>query len=243
MERLHDGLQTSYSAAGPLKNNPPPAGTGSEEPFAGHDDSVAFGGANTPERQHWVRNQHFAVHDAMETIHVGTEISQALKLTGGLAAAPGLGTIVSGIYFGYEGLKDMSSAVRERDVIGGIESAGHLSLASEAVIDTARWATHSSAVRNALGPETSSFMASPGVKLLGQVFGVGHGLAEVAVGAKEVVDGKKAHSKKKIISGLLNMAIGGTVAALAFVPGVPGAIALAALFATKMFLTHRAGSD
>jgi hypothetical protein len=239
MDRLNDSGSIAFSGRMPaVEVSTHQAKTLADAPGVLTGDSISLSMGKEKDKHRRIRHDLFQVHDSMEAVHVGTEIGAAFQLTGKIAAAASLGTVAAGLYFGYEGIHDVRSAIAKKDLMAGIESAGHLSLASEAALSTAKWATQSSAVRQAIGTDATALINSPAASTLGKVFGVGHGLAEIAVGTKEVIDGRKAGDKKEIISGLLDMAIGGTVAALALVPGIPGAIALAALFAARMFMSH-----
>ncbi|MGV8120252.1 MAG: hypothetical protein AB2L14_10875 [Candidatus Xenobiia bacterium LiM19] len=180
-------------------------------------------------------------HDTMETLHVAAETSASFGLAGKLdwtGTASGAAGIISGVYFGITGAADLKKAIESKNVLAGVEAGGHLLLAGEASIEAAHLALQSSAVTNMIGPTAAGIIQSPVIEGLGTAFGVAHGAVESGVGIKEMYDGYKAHDKSHIITGLLDVASGASVAAIALGAGPVAGIALAATFAFQMLRVH-----
>lgn len=181
------------------------------------------------------------IHDSMDVMHVATETAASFGITGNLnsigTAAGGAG-LVSGLYFGVTGACDLKKAIESKNVMAGVEAGGHMLLAGEAAVDAAQLAVQSSAVTNMIGPTAAGIIQSPLFKGLGTAFGVAHGVVESGVGIKEIYDGYKAHDKSHIITGLLDIAAGASVAAITLGAGPVAGIALAATFAFQMLRVH-----
>lgn len=181
------------------------------------------------------------LHEGAEVVHVGSEILEAIEAGGVLAALGTLGSVASGVYFGIEGARDLKTAIKEKNLVEGIEASGHLSVAGEAAIGLATELTAVSSVSAALGPAVTAAINSPLVELLGTGMGVVHGAAEVIVGGKEIYDGIRDKNKIKMIKGALTTGLGVSVAAIALGGGVPMGIALAAIFTGKMVMKTKFG--
>jgi hypothetical protein len=198
-------------------------------------------------------NVESAVHDTMDAVHVSTEVagsfgisgnSGALKSSGfsGLVGKLGLltaaGTLVTGAYFGVTGARDLKKGIQEKNPTLAIEGGGHTLLAGEALIDTAQAATLSSTLRSMIGPAATAIIRSPIVRLAGTTLGVVHGAAETIVGAKEMYDGYKAKDRSHFITGLLDFAMGVSVAAIALGAGPVVGVGLAAACSIQLARLH-----
>ncbi len=202
-------------------------------------DTVELLGRHTHTRPERMRVSLDVLHEQMEAVHIAAEVAESFQVTGILAGIAGVGTVVTGLYFGCEGIKDMGTAVKDKDIPGTLESVAHLALGGEALLEAAHLATNTSCISGMLGPAGCSFLNSPAFSTMGSVFGYIHGGSEVILGGKEIYDGKKQGDKKRIISGALNMGIGASMLGLASGGGIPCGVVLAALFLTKMTLTKR----
>lgn len=200
-------------------------------------DIVEISSAPPEKRSSRMRINRDVLHEQMEAIHVGTDVAQAFQVCGIAAGMAGAGTIASGVYFGIEGLKDLRTAFRDKDLMGGMESVGHLALGGEVLLHSAHFATHTALVSNMVGPLGTSIVDSAAFIGMVKGFGLIHGGAEVVVGGKEVMEGAKQHDKKMMLSGALNVGIGASILAIAMGGGMVGGIALGALFLSKMILT------
>lgn len=182
-----------------------------------------------------------SAHDIMETLHVAAETSASFGLDGRLnltGTASGAAGIISGVYFGVKGVQDLKKAIEKKDALEGLEAGGHLLLAGEASIEAAHLALQSSALTNMIGPTAAAIIKSPVVEGLGTAFGVAHGTVEAGLGLKEMYDGVKAHNRSHIITGILDIVSGASVAAIALGAGPVAGVALAATFALQMLRVH-----
>ena len=187
------------------------------------------------------REKHEVGHEGMEAIHVGAEVLEALEVGGLLAVAGTVGSAASGIFFGIEGAHDLKLAVKEKDVMGGIEAGAHLAIAGEAGLGVTAELAETAAVSGILGHSVAAALSSPVLHVLGAGLGVAHGVGEVIVGTKDIIEGKKEHDKFKMLEGGLNAGLGVAVGAIALGGGAPMGIALAALFGAKMLLKTKHG--
>ncbi len=189
------------------------------------------------------------LHDAMDTVHVGTEMAGSFenigetaaslgKMAGPLEIIGGAGALVSGIYFGITGPGELKKAIETKDVARGIEAGGHMLLAGEAAIETAQIATHSSVLSSIIGPAAAGIINSPIMKFAGTALGVAHGAAETVVGLKEMYDGYKIKDRSHFITGLLDLAMGASMAAIALGAGPIVGLGLAAAFGIQMARLH-----
>lgn len=187
------------------------------------------------------REKHEVSHEGMEAIHVGAEVLETLEVGGLLAVAGTVGALASGVFFGIEGAHDLKKAVKEKDVIGGIEAGAHLAIAGEAGLGVTAELAETATVSGILGHSVAAALSSPIVQVLGASLGVAHGVGEVIVGAKEIIDGKKEHDKFRMLEGGLKAGLGIAVGAIALGGGAPMGIALATLFGAKMLLKTKHG--
>ncbi len=187
------------------------------------------------------REKHEVSHEGMEAIHVGAEVLEALEVGGLLAVAGTVGSLASGVFFGIEGAHDLKKAVKEKDVMGGIEAGAHLAVAGEAGLGVTAELAETAAVSGIIGHSVAAALSSPLLHVLGTSLGVAHGVGEVIVGAKDVIDGKKEHDKFKMLEGGLKAGLGVAVGAIALGGGAPMGIALAVLFGAKMLLKTKHG--
>jgi len=189
------------------------------------------------------------LHDAMDTVHVATEMAgsfeNAGKAAGGLGKMAGAaeilggaGALVSGIYFGVTGPGELREAIKKKDVARGIEAGGHMLLAGEAAVETAQLATQSSVLSSIIGPAAAGIINSPLMKLAGTAFGVAHGAAETLVGLKEMYDGYRTKDRTHFFTGLLDLAMGASMAAIALGAGPVVGLGLAAAFGIQMARLH-----
>ncbi len=182
-------------------------------------------------------SEYSVAHDSMDVLHTATETATSLGCAGKLdALGSGVSAagILSGLYFGVSGVRDLNKAIKDKNVTNGIEAGGHMLLGGEAAIDAARLAVQSSAITNMIGPVATGILQSPAMKMLGTAFGMAHGVVESGVGIKEIYDGYKAHDKSHIITGILDVAAGASVAAIAIGGGPIAGIALAVTFGLQM---------
>lgn len=189
------------------------------------------------------REKHEVGHEGMEAIHVGAEVLEALEVGGLLAVAGTVGAVTSGVFFGIEGAHDLKKAVKEKDVMGGIEAGAHLAVAGEAGLGVTAELAETAAASKLLGTSVCAALSSPLVQVLGTGLGVAHGVGEVIVGAKDIIEGKKEHDKFKMLEGGLKAALGVAVGAIALGGGAPAGIALASIFGLKMLMKTKHGKQ
>lgn len=169
-------------------------------------------------------NAHEAVmgaHDAsnlIETSEVaGTIISNAGYIAGG----------VVGAYFLPKGINNMTTAIKTKNTLEGIEAGGEIALGTAGMLNFGKFASHFA------GCSVQAAMNSPLVAGIASGLGVVHGVADIIVGGKQIYDGIKIKDKTKIFSGSFDVGIGISIGAIALGGGIPAAIGLGATFLGK----------
>lgn len=182
---------------------------------AGHGaNAVVHGGEAT---SHAVES---ATHGA-EALHGASHGASALY--GVTAAAAGIGAV---------GL--IANSVREfkegNKVAGTSSLAGGLGSAGEAVAGTLH-ATHAFGATGAAIAGVASTVAG--------VLGGVHGAIEIGRGAKEIYDGIKEHDKDKIVSGALQIGVGGALIGAVVTGGVLPAVAAVVMVGAKIAYNNK----
>ncbi|MDQ7824278.1 MAG: hypothetical protein RDV48_15865 [Candidatus Eremiobacteraeota bacterium] len=201
-------------------------------------DLAELSGAQEVKPEDRLREKHHALHDSMEAAHIAGEVFKAAGTGGILAAAAGAGSIASGIYFAIEGARDLREAREKKDLLAGIESAGHLMLSGEVAVDAARLAMQSGALQGIAGSAIAAAISSPLATAAGTALGVGHGAAEIITGGKEFLEGFRNKDVKKALAGGLTIGIGSSAAAVSLGGGLPACIALGTFFTVETVISH-----
>jgi len=182
---------------------------------AGHGaEALSHGGEAT---SHAVES---ATHGA-EVLHGASQSTSALY--GVTAAAAGIGA-VGLIANSVREFKEGNNVAGTSSLVGGLGSAG------EAVAGTLH-ATHAFGATGA----AIAGVASTAAGVLGGV----HGAIEIGRGAKEIYDGIKEHDKDKIVSGALQVGVGGALIGAVVTGGVLPAVAAVVLVGAKIAYNNK----
>ncbi len=182
---------------------------------AGHGaNAVVHGGEAT---SHAVES---AAHGS-EALHGASHGASALY--GVTAAAAGVGA-VGLIANSVREFKEGNNVAGTSSLVGGLGSAG------EAVAGTLH-ATHAFGATGA----AIAGVASTAAGVLGGV----HGAIEIGRGAKEIYDGIKEHDKDKIVSGALQVGVGGALIGAVVTGGVLPAVAAVVMVGAKIAYNNK----
>ena len=190
----------------------------------------------TPQQEH---EDGSSVHNVMEALHVGIEASDALGLGGFIARAGTGATVVSGVYFGIEGARDLKEAIKKKDLVQGLEGTAHLGLAGESAAETLITVANSSILSGMIGPAGVAIAKSGAMQAISTSLGVLHGGAELVLGGREIYQGIRGKDRQKVLTGALNATIGVGCSAVALGGGIPVGVALISAFGLKMAVKNR----
>ncbi len=173
-------------------------------------------------------------HEAVMGAHDASNLIETSEVAGTIISNAGyIASGVVGAYFLPRGIKDMTTAIKTKNTMEGIEAGGEIALGTAGLLNFGKLASKIASC------SVEAAMNSPLVA--GMVSGLGliHGAADIVVGGKQIYDGIKIKDKTKIFSGSFDVGIGVSIGAIALGGGIPAAIGLGATFLGKTVYKNR----
>lgn len=167
-------------------------------------------------------------HEAASGAAEAADLIETSEVAGSIIANAGyIGSGVVGAYFLPKGIKNMTTAIKTKNTLEGIEAGGEIALGTAGMLNFGKFASQIA------GCSVQAAMNSPLVAGIASGLGVVHGAADIIVGGKQIYDGIKIKDKTKIFSGSFDVGIGISIGAIALGGGIPAAVGLGVAFLGK----------
>jgi hypothetical protein len=172
--------------------------------------------------------------DVAQELVTSGKVIKELGLSGAVESAAQAGGAVAGVYLGIKGAAELKKAIKEKDTMAAIEGSGSISAGGAALINSATRLAAQAAAGGIGGPLAAMVAKSAVIATAGTALGVVYGATEIAGGSKSIYDGFKTNDRKKIMSGMLDSAIGVGAIGASIAGSLPLSLSLAAAYLFRM---------